>query len=40
MGTLIFHGIANALSYFVVAALCVGWIARDISKNGWKSLTT
>jgi SSS family solute:Na+ symporter len=40
MGTLIFHGIASALPYFAVAAGCLWWIARDVSRRGWKSLTT
>jgi SSS family solute:Na+ symporter len=39
VGTLIFHGVARALPFFAAAALCIGLIARDVSRRGWKSLT-
>jgi solute:Na+ symporter, SSS family len=39
VGSLIFHGVARALPFFVVAIVCVWLIARDVSRRGWKSVT-
>lgn len=39
-GTLIFYGVLASLPYFIVAGLSLWWIARDLSKRGWRSLTT
>lgn len=39
MGALIFYGIASALPYFAVSIVCVWWIARDLSRRGWRTIT-